>query len=275
MTKVSVPCDIPQEFHKTFQENYEIITKKTDHLFLFAADHKIEHLNPIDPKVFFELAQSPEIGAFTTHLGLISRYGKQYPDVNYIVKLNSKTNALHNHDPLSEQLWDVEDVVAFQKNSGLNIRGVGYTLYIGSEHESYMLSQAAQVVFQAHQRGLVAILWVYPRGASIKNEGDAHLVAGAAGVAASLGADFVKVKIPQATAHVTHKEVINLIVRSAGNTKVLFSGGERQQPEHFIKEVEEQLNAGAAGAAVGRNIYEQDKADARNMIQKLHTIIYK
>lgn len=274
MTKITIPCDIPQNLHATFQENYDIITKKTDRLFLFAADHKIEHLNPIDPQLFFDIAQQPEIGAFTTHLGLIARYGKNYPDINYIVKLNGKTNALHNHDPLSQQLWSVDDVMSFKKNSGLNVRGVGYTIYPGSEHEATMLAQAARIVFQAHQQGLVAILWVYPRGASIKNEGDAHLIAGAAGIAASLGADFVKVKLPQKTAHFSEAQVIDLIVRSAGNTKVLFSGGEKQEPEHFLKEIEGQLAADAAGAAVGRNIYEQDAGAAREMVQKLHALIY-
>lgn len=275
MKKVFIPCDVPPVLHKTFQENYEIITKKTNRLFLFAADHKIEHLNPIDPKLFFELAQQPEIGAFTTHLGLIARYGKNYPDINYIVKLNGKSNALHNHDPLSKQLWTIDDVITFKKNSGLNIRGVGYTVYLGSEHESAMLAQAAQIVFQAHQQGLVVVLWMYARGASIKNENDVHLIAGAAGTGASLGADFVKVKLPQKTAHLSNAQAIDLIVRSAGNTKVLFSGGEKQEPNHFIKSVEEQLAAGAAGTAVGRTIYEQELNDALSLTQKLHTLIYK
>ena len=165
--------------------------------------------------------------------------------------------------------------VEFKKNSGLAIRGVGYTVYLGSEHESYMLAQAAQVVFQAHQHGLVAILWIYPRGASVQHEHDAHLIAGAAGVAASLGADFVKVKMPQKTAHLSREQIMNLIITSAGNTKVLFSGGEKQEPAHFIKEVEEQLAAGAAGTAVGRNIYEESREKAHEIIQKLHTIIYE
>jgi fructose-bisphosphate aldolase/6-deoxy-5-ketofructose 1-phosphate synthase len=275
MKNVYIPCDIPPTHHKTFQENYEIITKKTDRLFLFAADHKLEHLNPIAPKIFFELAQKSEIGAFATHLGLISRYGKQYPDINYIVKLNGKSNALHNHDPISQQLWSVNDVITFQKNSGLKIRGVGYTIYLGSEHESVMLAQAAQIVFQAHQQGLVVILWIYPRGTSIKNDTDAHLIAGAAGVAASLGADFIKLKLPHKTEHLSTEQVIEFIMKSAGTTKVLFSGGERQEPQHFLKEVAIQIAAGAAGVAVGRNIYEQDADEAHSMIKKLHTLIYE
>jgi DhnA family fructose-bisphosphate aldolase class Ia len=65
--------------------------------------------------------------------------------------------------------------------SNLDILGLGYTIYLGSENEGEMLAQAAQLVFQAHQAGLVTVLWIYPRGKAVKDEKDPHLIAGAAG----------------------------------------------------------------------------------------------
>ena len=76
------------------------------------------------------------------------------------------------------------------RKRGLNILGVGYTVYSGSEFEGQMLHEAAQAVFQAHQHGLLSVLWMYPRGRSVADEKDPHLVAGAAGVACALGSDL-------------------------------------------------------------------------------------
>jgi len=117
-------------------------------LFLFAGDQKIEHLNGTNPEHFFQIASKAPIDLFATQLGLIESYGKDYSEVNYLVKLNSKTNIVpvDEVDPVSLQLHSVDDVVAFKKTSGLNIVGVGYTIYLGSIYEAQMLSQAAQVV---------------------------------------------------------------------------------------------------------------------------------
>ena len=73
-----------------------------------------------------------------------------------------------------------------RKNSKLNILGIGYTIYLGSEYESAMLNAAAQAIFEAHQNGLIVVLRIYPRGTAVGNEKDPHLIAGAAGVAAAL-----------------------------------------------------------------------------------------
>lgn len=268
-----IPLDIPQKMHKTFQANYKAITKNSDKLFLFAADHKIEHLQPLVAEELFKFAAQPEIGAFATHLGLIARYGHGHPDISYVVKLNSKTNLLTPRDPVSRQLWSVDDVITFQKNSGLNIRGVGYTVYLGSEFEATMLKEAAQIVFQAHQHGLVAVLWVYPRGKWVENEYATAVTAGAAGVANSLGADFVKLKVPKVAKGESMQQAIELAVQAAGNTKVLFSGGETEKPAVFLKRVREQLNAGSSGAAVGRNIFELEEKEALAMIKNLWKLL--
>lgn len=269
-----IPCDIPQTMRKKFQQNYAAITKNSNNLFIFAADHKVEHLQPLAAEELFIFAAQPQIGAFATHLGLIARYGSAYPDISYIVKLNGKSNLMTDKDPLSRHWWSVNDVMTFKKNSKLKIRGVGATIYLGSEHEQIMLHEAAQMVFQAHQQGLVAVLWIYPRGHAVPDEYSTHVTAGAAGVAASLGADFVKLKVPHLAKSESFQQAVELIVRAAGNTKVIFSGGAKQRPSDFLKDLRAQLAAGASGAAVGRNIYEQEEGNALAMIEALGDIIY-
>ncbi len=170
---------------------------------LFAGDQKIEHLNDdfygegiaaddADPEHLFKIASQAEIGVFATQLGLISLYGNDYPDIPYLVKLNSKTNLVKTaqQDPLSTQMIDVRQVVEFKKNTGLNILGVGYTVYLGSEYENAMIREAAQAVHWAHHHGLLTVLWIYPRGKAVKDEKAPELIAGATGVAAMPGQRF-------------------------------------------------------------------------------------
>ncbi|HSD58248.1 MAG TPA: aldolase, partial [Methanotrichaceae archaeon] len=169
--EVIVPLDVPGENRHKYVDNYLKITKGRGRLMLFAGDQKVEHLNDdfygtgIDPQNnnpehMFRIADGAKIGVFATQLGLIARYGMDYPDVHYLVKLNSKTNLVKTSqaDPNSRQWLDVSQVVDFKESSGLNILGVGYTVYLGSEHEGEMLRQAARIVYDAHRQGLVTVL---------------------------------------------------------------------------------------------------------------------
>ena len=282
-----IPADVPLNTRATFVKNYNAITRETGKLFLFAADHKIEHLDTdflgphIDPAAhhpehIFAIAQHSKIGALATQLGLIARYGQLYPSVNYIAKLNSKTNLGKEKDPLSRQLWDMDDVLPFISESKLPIRGVGLTVYIGSEYEDIMLYQAAQTIVRAHRHGLVTIIWMYPRGKAVSNETDIHLLAGAAGVAACLGADFVKIHPPQSTATHSSASLLKTIIEAAGNTKVICAGGKQQDPEALIQEVRDQITiGGTAGAAIGRNIYQHSLADAVIITNQLAALIFR
>lgn len=274
----TIPLDVPSNYRKTFTKNYTAITKNTDRLFLFAADHKIEKLHPINPEDLFVIADSMHIGAFATHLGLIARYGMLYKNINYIVKLNGKTDIVKTEqkDPQSSALWSINQIIRFKKESGLAIRGVGYTVYLGSEYESSMLAEAAQIINQAHQHGLVAILWLYPRGKAINDDNDVHAVAGAAGVAVSLGADFVKIKIPHVVNAISSAVLLKQVVASAGNTKVICAGGDQQEIATLLSGLHEYLHtAHIAGAAIGRNIFERNFTHAMKVTEAIAGLIYQ
>ena len=275
-----IPADVPPEMHQIFQKNMNAITLGTGNLFLFACDQKIEHLNNdfvgknIDPEAanpehLFAIAQKAPIGAMATQVGLIERYGPQYPEVNYIAKLNSKTNLISSEqsDPVNALLWDVREVVQLANQSDLKIRGIGLTIYLGSIHEGQMLQDAAQQIFEAHLHGLVTILWMYPRGKAIKDEHDPQLLAGAAGIANALGADFVKIKPPSKN--------LSLVVAAAGNTKVICAGGEQVPAEQLVAEIKMQMHdGGTAGCAVGRNIFQRSLNDAVALAQQISEIVY-
>ena len=282
---VIVPLDVPKAVREKYTDNYLTITRDTGRLMLFAGDQKVEHLNddfygegihPDDssPEHLFRIASHAKIGVFATQLGLIARYGMHYPDVPYLVKLNSKTNLVKTSqsDPFSQQWLDVQQVENFRDNSGLNILAVGYTVYPGSEYEAEMLRQAAQIVYNAHQYGLITVLWMYPRGKAVVDEKDPHLIAGATGVAACLGSDFVKVNYPKKEGYESG-EIFKEAILAAGRTKVICAGGPSDDVGSFLQRLHDQIHvSGAAGNATGRNIHQKSLEDAIRMCNAVYAI---
>ncbi|HLP79201.1 MAG TPA: aldolase [Acidobacteriota bacterium] len=273
--QVQVPADVPRSKRSTYVKNFELITQGSNRLMLFAGDQRVEHLNDdffgdgitIDdatPQHLFNIASQAHIGVFAAQLGMVAKYGPEYPRIPYLIKLNSKSNIVKTNqiDPYSYSWYDVEQVVEFAKNSGLKIPAVGYTIYLGSEYESQMLREAAQIVYKAHQHGLVTVIWIYPRGKAVLNEKDPHLIAGACDVACALGSDFVKVNYPVSLTSDT-ATAFKEAVAAAGKTKVICAGGSSTDVKTFLEQLFTQIHtSGAAGNATGRNIHQKPLDEA-------------
>ena len=282
---VRVPLDVPDSAKATYIDNYLLVTRYSDNLMLFAGDQKVEHLNDdfygegiaaedANPEHLFRIAEEGRIGVFATQMGLITQYGMDYPDVPYLVKMNSKTHLVKTaqKDPYSPQLVTVQQVVDLRDRTGLDIAGIGYTIYLGSENEAQMLREAAQLIAEAHANGLLTVLWIYPRGAAVGDEKDPHLIAGATGVAATLGSDFVKVNAPKKDG-VSSAEMIKEATIAAGRTKVVCAGGSSVSAEVFLKQLYDQLHTGgSAGNATGRNIHQKPLDEAVRMCNAISAI---
>jgi DhnA family fructose-bisphosphate aldolase class Ia len=282
---VKVPSDVPEDMQDEYIANYLKATHGTGRIMLFAGDQKVEHLNndfygenihPDDngPEHLFRVANEGRVGFLATQMGLIARYGKKYKDVSYLVKLNSKTNLVKTdqQDPFSVTWYDVEQVVDFKRTSGLHIVGVGATIYLGSEYEYKMLRQAAQLVYKAHSHGLLTVLWVYPRGKAVPDEKDPHLIAGATGVAATLGSDFVKINYPK-KGEEKQSELLKEAIKAAGRTGVVCAGGSSVDVRKFLQRLHDQIFiSGASGNATGRNIHQKSHEEAVRMCNAISAI---
>jgi len=288
MNNFKIPLSVPSDKKSKYQQNYNLATNYTGRMLLFAGDQKVEHLNDdffgsgialddASPEHLFKVAAGSKGTLLATHLGLIARYGQDYPNLPYLVKLNGRTNLGPNEEKdSSKPWWKVENIIKFQKQSALKIVGVGYTLYLGGQFEAKMLAKVAKTFQEAHQNGLITVLWVYPRGKNIKEE-DIHTIAGGAGVAACLDADFVKVKYPynnkdqKGTA-----EKFKEVSLAAGRTKVICVGGQKRSIKEIITDLDKQIKIGqTAGLAVGRNIHQRPLAEAIRLTNALGAIIFK
>jgi fructose-bisphosphate aldolase/6-deoxy-5-ketofructose 1-phosphate synthase len=290
-TRIDVPADVPSAKQGLYEQNFETMTKGMGRLMLFAGDQKVEHLNDdfygalsdgtaiagddADPEHLFRIARDGVIGCFATQLGLIARYARDYPTIPYLVKLNSKSHLIKTsqQDPRSLGWCSVEDALTLREN-GVNVVGVGFTVYLGSAYESEQMHEAAQACFQAHRNGLVSVLWIYPRGAAVPAEQDPHLIAGATGLGATLGADFCKVNYCKPTQG-SPAEAFKEAVQAAGRTRVITAGGGSTDVRKFLQTLHDQIFiSGAFGSATGRNIHQKPLHEAVQMTNAISAITY-
>ena len=235
-------------------------------IMLLAYDQGFEHGptdfddRSVDPKFILDLTKNGLFTGVILQEGVAERYySKEYRKTPLIVKLNGKTAFQKGRDPVSLQLCTVERAVE------LGAVGIGYTIYVGSEHEEEMMVEFSRIEDEAHKAGLVVIAWMYPRGKKVKGkEEDKEVVAYAARLGLELNADLVKVPFTG------DEESFSWVIRSAGKTGVLAQGGKKKEGKELEKEIGEIMKAGAKGMAIGRNIWQsKDPEEASKKVAEL------
>lgn len=236
-------------------EALEKISTNGRWLFL-AYDHGMEHGpsglpgRSIDPYYILGIAEEGKYSAVILQKGVALKYykGSKFEGkLPLIVKINGKAS-VRKGEPLSLQNCSVK----FAKEV-LGAVAVGYTVYLGSEHDPRMFAEFGRIVEEAHVARIGIIAWVYPRGASVADENAPDITAYAARVGMELGADMVKIKYSGST------DAFHQAVQAAGQTRVVLSGGVKSKdPLDFLHVVQSVLDAGAHGVAVGRNVWQAE-----------------
>jgi class I fructose-bisphosphate aldolase len=219
-----------------------------------AYDHGVEHGpvdlvgKSIDPNYILDISVQGGYNAIVLQKGVAEKYYTDdfYKKIPLIVKLNGKTKIVKG-EPISRQVCSVGEAIE------LGATGVGYTIYLGSEYEGEMLKEFGGVEEEAHDKGLIVLAWVYPRGKAIKDESSPEMTAYSARLALEMGADIAKIK------YCGSIECFKKAVEAAGRTKVVLSGGPKtEKPEEFLETVKNVMAAGAIGVAVGRNVWQSE-----------------
>jgi class I fructose-bisphosphate aldolase len=234
---------------------------------LLAYDQGFEHgpvdfdERSVDPNYVMKISKNGDFTGIVLHEGLAARYYDRKVDIPLIIKLNGKTS-FQSEEPLSLQLCTVK------KAAELGAIGVGYTIYVGSEFEEQMLKEFSRLEDEAHSLGMIVIAWMYPRGKKVAGrENDRDVVAYGSRLALELNADFVKVP------YTGDPESFAWSVRAAGKTGVLAQGGKKTDWDNLEEEIGGVMQAGAAGIAIGRNVWQDENPD--EVSKKLAEIVYK
>jgi len=219
---------------------------------LLAYDQGLEHGTSkdfndksVDPDYILEIAEKGKFTGVIFQKGVAEKYYKG--KIPLIIKVNGKTS-LPKGEPIASQICSVKQAKA------LGAKAVGYTIYLGSAHENLMLHEFGRIQQEAHEMGLAAIAWIYPRGESVVNDTAPEIVAYAARAGLEAGADAVKIK------YTGDSNSFRWAVRSAGAVKVFMSGGPKAPTdEAFLTQVKGVMDAGATGLAVGRNVWQHER----------------
>lgn len=259
---------------------------------LLPIDHGLEHgprdffSNPgsLDPEYVINLAVSLGVSGIVMHIGLAEKYMKKYAGViPLVLKLNGKTSIPDDEAPVSPLTASLEDAIR------LGADAVGYTLYVGTPNQKEDIAQFRKVKREADRYGMPIIVWSYPRGKAIEEKGgkeSLYAVDYAARVGCELGADIIKINFPVIDnskrdlypepynqLDLSPGEAIKKVVKSAGNTMVLVSGGSKLGDEDLLNKVKLSMEAGATGIIFGRNIWQRSREDSWKINEKIRDIM--
>lgn len=232
-----------------------------------AYDQGLEH-GPIEfndsnvnPKDIISIAKKGKFTGVIFQKGIAEQYRGEIKKsgVPLIIKLNGKTN-LSKGEPLSTQLCTVKEALK------LGASAVGYTIYLGSEHEGVMFHEFAEIEREAHLNNIPVIVWIYPRGKGIEGKDSGMLLAYSARVALEIGADMVKLHWNG------NKKDLEWAVKAAGKTKVVIAGGTKTDTKNFLKEVKDIMDCGVCGLAIGRNVWQAK--EPLKVAEKVREIIW-
>ena len=234
-----------------------------------------------NPLYHYRFAIEAGCNAYAAPLGFLEAGAREFAgEIPLILKVN-------DHDMLGGDEKDPDQAITGSVQDALRIGAVavGFTIYPGSLHARKMYGQIREIGEEAKRNGLAVVIWSYPRGSSLSKEGETAIdVCGyAAHIAAELGANIVKVKIP--TAHLeqeaakkiyekeqvpiaTIAERISHVVKCTfdGRRIVIFSGGAAETDDKLIEQVRGVQAGGGFGSIIGRNSFTRKKEDALKLL---------
>ncbi len=176
----------------------------TGYLSILPVDQGVEHSagasfapNPIyfDPRNICELAIEAGCNAVASTYGVLANVARRYAHkIPLIVKLN------HNEFLSYPNLYDQTPYCNVNQAFEMGAVAVGATIYFGSHESRRQIEEISEAFAQAHELGMVTILWAYLRNPGFVVDGvDYHTAADLTGqgnhLGATIGADIVKQKM--------------------------------------------------------------------------------
>ncbi|MHA1733669.1 MAG: 2-amino-3,7-dideoxy-D-threo-hept-6-ulosonate synthase [Promethearchaeota archaeon] len=179
------------------------------------------------------------------HMGLPIYAHRGYGrDIGLIIHLSGSTSLSPNPNykvlvnPVEEAIKIGADAVSVHIN-------------IGAEDDPQMLKLLGKVARKCRHWGMPLLAMMYPRGPKIIKENDVEVVKIVTRVAAELGADIVK------TNWTGDPDSFREVVRGCP-APVIIAGGEKQGIKGILNITKQSIEAGGAGVAFGRNIFQAD-----------------
>lgn len=235
--------------------------KHSDRLFIAPMDHGVT-VGPMegltDMPAIVDLIRTGKADAIVVHKGLVGQITDHLGSdgCELIVHLSAST-ALAPDPNRKELISSVEHAIR------LGATAVSVHVNLGSACESMMIKDLGLIAESCESWGMPLLAMMYVRDGNKDSEFSPEKIKHAARLAEELGADIVKVNYTgsaEAFAEVT----------SAVKIPVVIAGGPKMSSTNdLLSMIEESVEAGARGVAIGRNLFQHpDPAGLARIIRQ-------
>ncbi|PKM83428.1 MAG: fructose-bisphosphate aldolase [Firmicutes bacterium HGW-Firmicutes-14] len=222
--------------------------KHSDRLFIAPMDHGVT-VGPVqgltDIPAIVSLIWAGKADAIIVHKGLVGQITDYLGSdgCELIVHLSAST-ALAPDPNRKELVSSVEHAIR------LGATAVSVHVNLGSPYEAEMLKDLGMVAEQCELWGMPLLAMMYVRDGSRESEYDPDKIKHAARLAEEMGADIVKLN------YTGSKETFAEVSGAVKIPVVIAGGPKMSSREELFIMIEEALEAGARGVAVGRNLFQ-------------------
>lgn len=240
-----------------------IMNRKSKRTVIVPMDHGVS-MGPITglediAKTIDQIAEGGA-NAVLMHKGIVKAghrgYGK---DIGLIIHLSAGTPY---NNPSSKVL-----VTTVKEALRLGADAVSVHVNVGGDNESVMLKDLGMVAEECDEYGMPLLAMMYARGKNITNEYDVKYIKHAARIGAELGADIIK------TNYTGSKETFKEVIDGCPVPVVIAGGPKIDSDSKLFAMIEDAIECGAAGVAIGRNIFQA--ANITEMTKKICEIVHK
>jgi 2-amino-4,5-dihydroxy-6-oxo-7-(phosphooxy)heptanoate synthase len=225
--------------HRLFRHGAKLVVVPLDHS---VTDGPIVRRGTTIDQLVADLAAS-DVDAIVLHKGSLRHVRPtRFGGMSLIIHLSA--SSCRAPDPDAKCL-----VTSVEEALSLGADAVSVHVNLGSQDERRQLADLGAVAGACDRWNVPLLAMVYPRGPQIADPCDPRLVAHAAIMAADLGADIVKTVFPGSPTGMSD-------VTAACPVPVIVAGGARMaSADQVLRFVTDALLGGAAGVAIGRNIF--------------------
>lgn len=240
-----------------------IINRNTGKTVIVPMDHGIS-VGPIagiiDMKKTIQMISEGGANAIVEHKGLVEEgHRKGGSDIGLIIHLSASTS-LSMYPNAKTLVCSVEEAIK------LGADAVSIHVNLGNGQEKEMLHDFGKVVYEARTWGMPLLAMMYPRGEKIKDEYDVKVVKHAARVGNEMGADIVKVSYTGSV------ESFREVTEGCAVPVVIAGGPKMDSDREILEMVRGAMDAGGAGASIGRNIFQH--RDPKAMVEAISSIVH-
>jgi class I fructose-bisphosphate aldolase len=212
-----------------------------------------------DPGPLLDAIVAGGADAVLTTAGVASRFAGRFGSIGLVLRLDGGSSELDGGAPEFRLLHSVEDALR------LGADAVGCMGFPGSPLEAQTLGNVAALAGACGHWGVPLMAEMLPGGFTNLAHRTPENTRLAARIGAELGADFIKTEYTGSVE--TFREVTENCYRP-----VLVLGGSRMDDRALLMMVRAALDAGAAGAVIGRNAWGHD--DPRAIVAALARLVH-